>query len=207
MSHLSRSEIVDLVDDTLSPACAAHVETCASCREQAETFRAALREAMAVDVPDPSPLFWEHFQARVREGVARTPRRSMWAWIRVAGYAPLAAALVAVLAVGVAIFGGLTPGRWALVDPHAAPIVEPSGAAVAGVDFADQGIAQVLEAADSEVWAVLTAAAADVELEEAHAVGMHVHSATIDRAVQRMSPAELNELGRLLQSELKHSMN
>jgi hypothetical protein len=36
---------------------------------------------------------------------------------------------------------------------------------------------------------------------------MHVHSATIDRAVQRMSPAELNELGRLLQSELKHSMN
>jgi hypothetical protein len=208
MSHLCRSEIVDLVDDTLSPARAAHVETCASCREQVETVRAALREAMAVDVPDPSPLFWQHFQARVREGIARAPRPSMWAWIRVGGFAPLAAALVAVLAVGVAIFGGLTQGRWALlIDQHVAPRVEPSGTAVAGVESADPGIAQVLEAADSEVWAVLTAAAADVELEEAHAVGMHVHSATIDRAVQRMSPAELNELGRLLQSELKHSMN
>jgi hypothetical protein len=207
MSHLSRSEIVDLVDDTLSPARAAHAETCASCREQVETIRAALRQAVTLDVPDPSPLFWDHFQGRVREGVARAPRPSMWAWIRVGGFAPLAAALVAVLAVGVAIFGGLTHGRWALVDQHAAPSVEPSGAAVAGVESADQGIAQVLEAADSEVWAVLTAAAADVELEEAHAVGMHVHSATIDRAVQRMSPAELNELGRLLQSELKHSMN
>jgi hypothetical protein len=36
---------------------------------------------------------------------------------------------------------------------------------------------------------------------------MQVYPATIDRAVQNMSPDERNELGRLLQSELKRSMD
>ena len=80
-------------------------------------------------------------------------------------------------------------------------------ATVASVESSDQGGASVLDARDSEVWAVLSSAAEDVELEAAHDAGMHVYPATIDRAVQRMSQAELTELGRLLQSELTHSRN
>ena len=60
---------------------------------------------------------------------------------------------------------------------------------------------------NAEVWSVLTAAASTVEFEDAHDVGMHVYPAAIDHAVQGLSAAELAELGRLLQSELKRSSN
>ena len=205
MRHLSPSEIVDLVEDTLSPARAAHVDACVACRGEVEKIRATLRSVAAVDLPDPSPLFWEHFQARVREGVARAPRRSLWDSIRVPGISPLPAAVVAVLVVGLAVSNGLMRGRSVLVTDRNAPAAAASG--LAAVDLQDQGISAVLDAGDAEVWAVLTAAAADVGFEDAHAAGMHVYPATIDRAVQGLSPAELNELGRLLQSELKRSMD
>ena len=63
------------------------------------------------------------------------------------------------------------------------------------------------DADNAEVWAVLTAAASDVEFEDAHDAGMHVLPAAIEHAVQDLSAAELTELGRLLQSELKRSSN
>lgn len=207
MRHLSPSEIVDLVEDTLSPARAAHVDACVACRDEVEKIRATLRRVAAVDAPDPSPLFWEHFQARVREGVARAPRRSLWDSIRVPGFSPLPAALVAVLVVGLAVSNGLMRGRSVLVTDRSAPAAAASASGLAAVDLPDQGISAVLDAGDAEVWAVLTAAAADVGFEDAHAAGMHVYPATIDRAVLGLSPAELTELGRLLQSELKRSMD
>jgi hypothetical protein len=201
MSHLSPSEFVDLAEDTLAPARAAHVETCEHCRAQADVVRAALRETMAVDVPEPSPLFWEHLQARVREGVEHPPRRSRWEWTGIHGFAPLPAAIAIVLAAGLAMYGG---GKLAREARPAVGEVRDYAAAPAGA-ITDQGVTPVLEPDDSAVWAVLTAAAQDLGLEDAQDVGMHVPPATIDRAVQGMSPDELNELGRLLQSELKHS--
>lgn len=202
MTHLSQSELVDLLEDTLPSSRAAHVEACRLCRDRADALRATLRDTADLEVPDPSPLFWEHFQSRVRDGIARTPDRSAWHWSGRGGWAPLSALLVAVLAVGVTVFGGLTRGHWTMFGPAAPHQID--GATVASVEPSD---ASVLDAGDSEVWAVLTSAAEDVELQAAHDAGMHVYPATIDRAVQRMSQAELTELGRLLQSELKHSMN
>ena len=207
MRHLSSSEIVDLVEDTLPPARAAHVEACVACRAEVEEMRATLRRVAAVDVPEPSPLFWEHLPARVREGVARAPRRSLWDSIRVPGFSPLPAALVMILVVGLAVSNGLMRGRSALVTARNPPAAAASASGFSGVDLQDQGTSVVLDAGDAEVWAVLTSAAADVWFEDARAAGMHVYPATIDRAVQGLSPAELNELGRLLQSELKHSMD
>ena len=207
MSHLSRSEIVDLVEDTLAPGRAAHVDVCAACRDAVEATRATLRDAMAVDVPDPSPLFWEHFRARVREGVERAPRGWTWGWIDGRTFAPVPAVLVAFLLVGLAISGGVMRGRRPIVSEQSAPAVVASMPGLAAIDLQDQSSSAVLDAGDAEVWAVLTAAAADVRMEDAHAAGMHVYPATIDRAVQRLSPAELNELGRLLQTELKRSMD
>jgi hypothetical protein len=61
----------------------------------------------------------------------------------------------------------------------------------------------IAEPDDSDVWQVLTSAAADVPVEDAHAAGMAVPSGAVDRAMQRLTPAELTELGRLLQSELR----
>ena len=206
MNHLSLSEFVDLAEDTLAPARAAHAETCEACRAQAETVRAALRQTTAFDVPEPSPLFWEHFQSRVREGIAAEPlpRRPAWDWLGSRGLTSLSAALAVVLAAGIAVFGG---GRLTRIEPrpgveNGAPQAVHTNDPAAAVS--DQATPSVLDQDDSEAWAVLAAAAADLGLEEAHEAGMHVHPGTIDRAVQGMTPEELNELGRLLQSELKH---
>jgi hypothetical protein len=54
---------------------------------------------------------------------------------------------------------------------------------------------------------VLTAAAADLQLDEARDAGMDVASGAVDHAVTQLNRDELSELGRLLQSELKRASN
>src|SRR5262245_19463877 len=69
MSHLTERELVDVIDGALPPERQAHADACATCRGEIASLRAMLDEALTADVPEPSPLFWEHFSARVREGV------------------------------------------------------------------------------------------------------------------------------------------
>jgi hypothetical protein len=215
MTHLSESEFVDLVEDPegpggrarLDPRRAAHVETCASCRDQADLLRAMLRQTAAVDVPEPSPLFWEHLSNRVRAGVtaeaaeAAGAARSGWHSFR-ARLVPLGVAAALFLAVFAGLelipIGQHEGNRTSLVadrTPNPVPAAGPARPAATP------------DAENAEVWAVLTAAASDVALEDAHAAGMHVYPAAIDHAVQDLSAAERNELGRLLQSELKRASN
>ena len=200
-THLSESEFVDLVEDTLDPRRAAHVETCPACREQAGALRALLRDTAAVEVPEPSPLFWEHLSARVRDGVAEAPAAagSGWIWAGMRGLVSFAAAAALVVAVlsGVMLMRGVRTGS------TPSPLVADQGPAAA-----PDGSSEVTpDSANAEVWAVLTSAASDVEFEDAHAAGMHVPAGTIDHAVQDLTAAERTELGRLLQTELKRSSN
>ena len=69
MTHLTDPEMVDLLDESLTASRAAHVAACARCRETAAALRAARARAEAVDVPEPSPLFWEMFSVRVHDAV------------------------------------------------------------------------------------------------------------------------------------------
>jgi hypothetical protein len=62
-----------------------------------------------------------------------------------------------------------------------------------------------IDADESEAWQVLTSAASEMPIDEAHAAGMAVPAGAVDCAVQRLSPAELDELRHLLQSELHRS--
>ena len=199
MTHFSDTELVDLVEDTLEPRRAAHAETCAACREQADALRAILLDAAAVDVPAPSPLFWEHFPARVRASLAEEPApgRSGWLPLGVRGLMPFAAAAALVIAV----FSGVMLVRGTRGGQPLAPVV------ASDVPASDARVDGTPDAENAEVWAVLTAAASDVEFEDAHDAGMHVYPAAIDHAVQDLSTAERAELGRLLQSELKHASN
>ncbi len=66
MKHLSHDELLDAAEGHGGGR--EHVDACTACRAEVEALAAALREAKSVDVPEPSPLFWEHLAARVREG-------------------------------------------------------------------------------------------------------------------------------------------
>jgi hypothetical protein len=201
-SHLGDTEFVDFAEGTLAGPRALHLKTCAECRAQAEDIAAALRDVSAVEMPEPSPLFWEHFSARVRDEVAHeTPERAGW-WtsLGVRALVPL----VAALAVIVVVFSvTLLPriGR----SPAVSGELASSHAAVDSNPSADADPAAPVDAKNAEVWDVLTAAASDMGVEDADAAGMATHPGAVDHEVTHLNQAELTELGRLLQTQLKGS--
>jgi hypothetical protein len=202
-SHLSPSEIVDFAEGTLASARASHVETCPACAQTANELRAALHGALSAkdDVPEPSPLFWDHLSSRVQEAItsgAPAPPSwwSWWSWWlpRVRILAPLATfALVVVVLT-------MTLPRGAARPHESAKPGAPSA-----VSEVDRPVDPSLDPVTGEAWDVLAAAAADLEWEAAHEAGMGVHPAAIDGAVQQLAPEELSELAKLLQTELKRS--
>jgi hypothetical protein len=202
MKHLSPVEFVDLMDGTLAAGRAAHVDACPECGDQAAAMRSVLQNAGQSPGPEPSPLVLNRVSAGIREaldGVGR-PRRwglsLLWPDAGLRGIVPLGSAAALVLAVLIGVW--ITRDADTQVSPGIVNSTPPSETArVAAVD--DSGV----EPATGEVWDVLTAVASDMRIEDATAAGMSVHPAAIDRAVQRLAPDELQELGRLLQSELK----
>jgi hypothetical protein len=194
MTHLSPAEFVDLIDGALPPSREAHVESCADCRSQAAALQSVLRDAARIAVPDPSPFFWDRLSARIRASVAESAPVS-----GIRRVVPLASAAALI----VALVGGAWLARNAGAPPPAVRVV-PTPAVERPRAMLDES---ALDAANGEVWDVLTSVAADMAIDEAAAAGMTVHPAAIDGAVQKMSPDERKELARLLQSELKHSSN
>jgi len=200
-SHLSPSELVDVAEGTLAGARAFHVDACATCAAAANELRAALRGALSAkdDVPEPSPLFWNHLSSRVQDAIASgAASPSPWWGSTVRTLAPLAT-----LALVVVVLTMMLPRGAARPDN---PVSRIAASSPANVEI-DRPFDPSLDATTSDAWAVLTAAAADLEWDSAHEAGMAVHPAAIDRAVQQLAPEELTELGKLLQTELKRSSN
>src|SRR5919109_3702123 len=90
MRHLRDDQLIDLVDGVVVETDVPHLATCTACRQQLTDLRNTLATAAQADVPEPSPLFWDHFSSRVREAVAREngTRQTWWQrldpWVRIA---------------------------------------------------------------------------------------------------------------------------
>ena len=83
-THLSIEEFVDAIDGTLPGDRRTHLQNCEACRREMSELGVLAKdvEASAV-VPEPSPLFWDHFSRRVKEATATTtvPSHAWWpAW-------------------------------------------------------------------------------------------------------------------------------
>src|SRR5438876_689846 len=79
MSHVKPEQFVDLAEGTLPETAVPHLAACEACRRELADLRAMMSEASGVDAPEPSPLFWDHLSARVREVVAEeTARPRTW---------------------------------------------------------------------------------------------------------------------------------
>ena len=78
--HLSTDDLATAVDGTPTDAVKTHLETCATCREAVARLSAFVADVKSDTVPEPSPLFWDHFSARVREATAgeATPDGRFW---------------------------------------------------------------------------------------------------------------------------------
>ena len=183
MTHLSAAEFTDALDGRLAPGRSAHVDSCAGCAARLASLVSAADEIHAADdVPDPSPLFWKHFGARVSASV-RDVSPEPHVWWRHPAWA-IACSLVIVVAVVVGVRD--TRARWSrgMVAPAAGPTAEQTSS-------------------DDDAWVLLTAVAASVQQDDPQAPPVTVRPSEIDHAVVNLSGPEREELRKLLQDEMK----
>jgi len=194
MTHLNDDELVDFVESRLEGGRAAHAEACDRCRVQGEELRAILRDAREVAVPEPSPLFWDHFSARVRGAVAEEPMGAPgWSvWVR-ARLVPGLALMTAAIALVVAATVWQAPKRFSVGERQ-----------VAGTAPGDTIDTEPL-LDDTAEWAFVVNVAQDLEWETIHDSGLTVRPEAAERAVLQLSQDERRELARLLEAELERS--
>lgn len=207
MKHLTKEQLVDVAEGTMPRP--AHLASCEACRREVDALRAAMARVTRVDVPEPSPLFWEQLSARVSEAVAREPveqRRpesrawpthSRWrAWLApifsMPGVlVPLSLGVVAAVALAVLLHG---PGSTVVAVPvppmadSAVPAEAVPGTAMLPPD--DPALDMVADLGSQLGWQAI------------HDSGIVRHSGVVDRAVSGLSANERAELGRLLKQEL-----
>jgi len=198
MSHLKIEELLDLAEGARAEATAPHLVSCAYCREQLADLQAAMAAVApgGNEIPEPSPLFWEHFSARVREAVvvetASKPGMMDWAagWLSWKVSAPVTAVAFLLLV------------TLSVRNAHA-PAVSSETAAL--VTVAEAPADTAASSTDDPSWALVTDLAADMDWDAVVEAGLAAPTGSVDRAVFDLSADERRELQRLLKEELARS--
>ena len=189
MRHLSPQEFVDLAEGARSEASAVHLASCDRCSRELIEVRAAMTAAANVDVPEPSPLFWEHFSARVHEAIASEGelRRfwwvERWSWSRRA--VPLSIGALAAVVIAAA-----------LTVRHDYPRPPSS---------VGEGRAEVGMLPDDRSLDLVADLSAEIDWDAAGDAGLTTREGAADNAVTQLTDAERVELHRLLEQALKRS--
>jgi hypothetical protein len=193
MSHLSPSELVDLVDGTLLPSREAHARGCARCRDEAARARLALEDARSVEAPEPSPWFWEHFASRVQEAVRSDPPPARWT---VFTWRP--APMIAVAATIILVVGAL----WYVLDRSAPPDAAQQQAIVLP-EAAPAPQDTPLEGLNGDAgWDLVALGAESLEWEDVTSAGFSIRPGAAERAALELSEEQQAELRRLLEAEI-----
>src|SRR5688572_27212527 len=136
MAHLDDTQLLEAAtgerDSEVDAAAARHLGGCRTCSDRVGELRSMIETVASVDVPEPSPLFWDHFPARVTRAIESAPEptrwfsASRWLW----GSAATAAVVMVLM---------LLPLRRDAVAPTEAPIITASSNTEAGgVDSPDE---------------------------------------------------------------------
>lgn len=203
MSHLTGVEFVDLLDGHLAGSRREHAEWCEACRSRAAALRAAMEQMSRDEVPDPSPLFWDHFSARVAEAVRAEPVPSRaGSWLAWTG-GPLIRWSMA--AAALAVVAGLSWNALAPRDSGTRPAAPIAAATTEAISASDGTNGWLGDPETDEAWAVVRTAADGLEWEEAQAAGITVRPGAAEHVAMALTPEERTELARLIEDELRRS--
>ena len=192
MGHLHPDELIDLAEGTRPESAAPHLLSCESCRRRLAEARALIAAAATVEVPEPSPLFWDHLSARIGAALDTEPVPSpSWTEWLLRGRTLAAAAAAMLLVAGLAAYAGWT-WRTATIDTPLPSTTVAQDAPELDTD----------ELAGDDAWDVIAAAAAAMEWEEAK-VGIAARSGASERVALELSDAERAELRRLIEEEMR----
>lgn len=97
--HVAQDELIDCASGLAGARAQRHLDGCAACRARVDELRAELESLQAVEVPEPSALYWQTFRRQVARRLEQEvqPRRrwAAWLWLpALAGAAALVLALV-----------------------------------------------------------------------------------------------------------------
>ena len=79
-THLAPDDFVTALEHAPEGPVAEHLASCPACRAQWDTVRQGWDALASADVPEPSPLFWEHFPSRVRQATREAGPAGGSAW-------------------------------------------------------------------------------------------------------------------------------
>lgn len=189
--HLSPDQLLDVAEGTRVEREFPHLESCAVCAGQLADVRSAIGAAAEVQVPEPSPLFWDHLSARIRAAVAEDDRtatpstwagRAWWQWTA-------AAAVLGIILV--------------IIWPGSPSVSAPGGASVPAVTSLDPTTMEDVRAFDDDpALALLADLSSGLDWDAALEAGLVPVDGTVDSVVFAMSAEERVELHRLLQEAL-----
>jgi hypothetical protein len=196
MRHLTSEQLIDLAEGVRPTSSTPHLESCEICRNSLAELRATLSAAASVDVPEPSPLFWDHFSARVHDAVeaeaaaeAGAAAFGRWSWLRVS---PVRVGTLAVIVLAIVIMtrGGRPDG----------PASPPEGATAS--DAGSSGDPSTV--GDDPSLSLMADLAADMDWDAASEAGLTTHVGVDNDAVTNLTDAERRVLNQLLKGELAH---
>jgi len=198
MRHLTEGELLDLAEGAKLEPAVGHLASCEACRRQLMDLRSAMTAvAAAVHVPEPSPLFWEHLSARVREDVEAEYRSSGAGWpLRWPSWrAVVPISALTMLALTAALM--LRPAHESSTAGNAA-----AGSEITDTTAVAGDLAQMPDDPSLTLLADLTS---DLDWDAASEAGLAPGTGAVDDVVTSLSSGERRELHRLLQEALKPS--
>lgn len=187
MGHLSSERLIDLAEGVDVESSSPHLQSCEGCRQKLADLRATIAAAAEVDMPEPSPLFWDHLSARVRDAVeserAAEPA-GRWSWLI---GRPVWAGAFALIVVAVVFLarGERTPGP----QPPASSTTSKTASEEVNA-FDDPSLSLVLDLAGELDW------------DGAREAGLTTHVGVDNDAWTQLSEGERQELQELLKGEM-----
>jgi hypothetical protein len=197
--HVSAARLVDLAEGTVPAEAEPHLATCDACRRQVEELRTMMAIGREAEVPEPSPLFWDHFSARVSEAIAADARPAAapapwWKpWLIVVPASALVALVVSL---------GVVSRQPPPVPPAAtAAALRPS----ATTTSPEHGVEPLTDAGDDPSLTLVGDLTSEMDWDGVAESGL-APDGSADHAVAHLSGDELRELSRLLQRALQREL-
>jgi hypothetical protein len=204
--HLTPEELIDSRERQLAPARQAHADACAACRVKLAELDEVLLDVAAVDVPEPSPLFWDHLSARIRDRIDQEPppapardnplaRLADWltGWSAAPRWAFAAVVLALCASLGWLGWSELRRGGNGSVarGPQIQSVqVDKGRASVPATSVAETSAADADgDWADGD-WALMLRMAEDVTWDDAEGSSLYVRPAAVDRALIELTARE-----------------
>jgi hypothetical protein len=197
--HLTPEQLIDLAEDAGAGIAVPHLKACEVCRQQVVSLRAMMSAVAETDVPQPSPLFWDHLSHRVREAVDRDEfpvRRTAW-WAPGPGASWRGWAMAGVAA-AVTISLYVTAPR-TLTLPSAPFFAGGGNVAAPGSPIEPFG------AADDPALLLFADLTEQIDSQTIAETGWSSHPGAVDEAVTTLTVEERATLQRLLNEELTKS--